>query len=335
MLSQAYRSLHSTVAAAALLLITVSPSLAVDGVIEINQAKALAGGVTPGDAAGFPVTIDQSGSYRLTSNLILATTGDHAIQITSTSQNVTIDLNGFSITGPNSCTGGGSSISCTFNSGGHGILMDQGVDSVRVMNGAIQGMGGNGIAGSTVNLFLEGVAVSENGSSGVSCGRCQILRNRIFSNRQDGISCGAACVIVENRIEFSGLRGITATFGLHNIHRNVIVGHGSFGIDTKGAIVATENVVADNGGGIRTTPIAGGGSRIEGNTVRDNTGNGIEVGTASAVEGNSVAGNSGVGLVLGANSGYAQNVIDSNAGGTVSGGIEMGTNVCDGNTTCP
>ena len=35
---------------------------AVDGVIEINQARALAGGVTPGDTAGFPVTISVSGS---------------------------------------------------------------------------------------------------------------------------------------------------------------------------------------------------------------------------------------------------------------------------------
>ena len=45
---------------------------AVDGVIEINQAKALAGGVTTTDAAGFPVTLDASGSYRLTGDLTLA-----------------------------------------------------------------------------------------------------------------------------------------------------------------------------------------------------------------------------------------------------------------------
>ena len=40
-----------------------------DGVIEINQARALQGGVTEGDTPGFPVTISQSGSYRLTGNL--------------------------------------------------------------------------------------------------------------------------------------------------------------------------------------------------------------------------------------------------------------------------
>ena len=43
---------------------------AADGVVGIDQNSALAGSVTPGDAPGFPVTISQSGSYRLTGNLI-------------------------------------------------------------------------------------------------------------------------------------------------------------------------------------------------------------------------------------------------------------------------
>src|SRR5271156_5439677 len=46
-----------------------APAWAVDGVIEINQASAKAGGVTPGDTPLFPVTLSQPGSYRLTGNL--------------------------------------------------------------------------------------------------------------------------------------------------------------------------------------------------------------------------------------------------------------------------
>ena len=38
-------------------LTVAAPLAAQDGVIEINQARAEAGGVTAGDAAGFPVTI--------------------------------------------------------------------------------------------------------------------------------------------------------------------------------------------------------------------------------------------------------------------------------------
>ena len=44
---------------------------AVDGVILITQANAQAGNVTPGDLAGFPVTISRSGSYKLASNLTI------------------------------------------------------------------------------------------------------------------------------------------------------------------------------------------------------------------------------------------------------------------------
>ena len=32
---------------------------------------------------------------------------------------------------------------------------------------------------------------------------------------------------------------------------------------------------------------------------------------------------------------YRENVIDNNTGGTVSGGVDLGANMCDGNTTCP
>ena len=79
---------------------------AVDGVIEINAARATAGGVTPTDQPGFPVTIDAPGSYRLTSNLTAS--GDPATTsaiVVTTAQNVTIDLNGFTLQGPTNCTG--------------------------------------------------------------------------------------------------------------------------------------------------------------------------------------------------------------------------------------
>src|SRR5580693_4484830 len=62
-------------------------ALAVDGVVLINQSTVMAAG-------GFPYTISQPGSYRLSGNLAL-TTVSAAIVITAS--NVTLDLNGFSI----------------------------------------------------------------------------------------------------------------------------------------------------------------------------------------------------------------------------------------------
>src|SRR5438128_5729077 len=68
---------------------------AVDGVVLIDQNRALAGSVTFGDAPGFPVTLSQPGSYRLSGNLTVPDANTTAIEVTA--NNVTIDLNGFSI----------------------------------------------------------------------------------------------------------------------------------------------------------------------------------------------------------------------------------------------
>src|ERR1022692_224651 len=83
---------------------------AVDGVVLISQVQALAGNVTPGDAPGFPVTISVPGSYRLSGNLTVPDQNTTAIQIAA--DNVTIDLNGFSILGPTVCTGTPAVTSC-------------------------------------------------------------------------------------------------------------------------------------------------------------------------------------------------------------------------------
>src|SRR5512139_1391685 len=85
-------------------LLAAGQAAAVDGLILIDQNKALAGNVTPGDAPGFPVSITRSGSYRLSSDLTVPDADTTAIDVTTTASDVTIDLNGFSIVGPVVCT---------------------------------------------------------------------------------------------------------------------------------------------------------------------------------------------------------------------------------------
>ena len=68
---------------AAAIMVIGAPALAVDGVIEINQAKVIAGGITGGDGAGFPALISAPGSYRLTSSLTTAANDVNVIEITS------------------------------------------------------------------------------------------------------------------------------------------------------------------------------------------------------------------------------------------------------------
>src|SRR5512134_401574 len=106
-------------------------AFASDGVIEINQAAALAGGITPGDAPGFPVTLSLQGSYRLTGNLD-SPIDTIAIQITSNV--VTLDLGGFAVRSTNACTGYPVS-SCTVENAAHGIA--SGAYLVTVRNGTV------------------------------------------------------------------------------------------------------------------------------------------------------------------------------------------------------
>jgi len=61
-------SLLVSVVAISLALLTM-PAVAMETEIKIDQDKAIAGGVTPGDAPGFPITLTQPGRYVLTSNL--------------------------------------------------------------------------------------------------------------------------------------------------------------------------------------------------------------------------------------------------------------------------
>ncbi len=106
-----------------------APVYAVDGVIEINHAKALAGGVTTGDGANYPVSINEPGSYRLTSDLVV-TSGIDGVDIGA--DNVTLDLNGFTI----------------FGSGEVGL--NDGIsiiasDNVEVRNGTVRGFSRHGV----------------------------------------------------------------------------------------------------------------------------------------------------------------------------------------------
>src|SRR5436190_22647803 len=134
-----------------LAIFTALPMYAVDGVVLINQSAALAGNVTPGDAPGFPITISLSGSYRLSGNLTVSDPNTDAIDITA--DDVTIDLNGFSIIGPTVCKlqTGPPPITCSPAGSGTGILT--GNSNITVLNGKIRGMGtGLNLAGDAARV---------------------------------------------------------------------------------------------------------------------------------------------------------------------------------------
>ena len=315
---------------------------AVDGVIEINQTCAVNTGCFAGDSPGFPVDINAAGSYRLTSDLSL-TDADSGIRVSSS--NVSIDLNGFTI-GFASCLGNTGNFGIGRDSSGLGVSA---IDNITVENGTIQSVCGIGIRLISANsVRIRNMHVSDNFWGGID-----------FSNSLlGGFNDSERCVIENTTVTNNQGPGIYAC-AQHLVAVNNTVTHNQgFGIQFGTSATVRGNVVAYNA----ANAIFGNGGVIDGNTVSWNTGTGIS--TSQAVVTNNLVGHSGnagiqcfgrcvaknnmvsfstgFGFVGGAGAsagGFGDNVFTDNNGGTgnpqVSGGIEIGTNVCDGNTTCP
>lgn len=179
----------------------VPPARATDGVFEINQAMALAGGVTPADSAGFPVTIMGGGSFRLTGDLDLRFLGGPAANtdaiVVTGGPSVTIDLNGFSIIGPANC----NTFPCLNTGTGVGIRSSTSGAVVTVRNGTIVGAGSYGLYLSSGTSRVDSVSVSDNGEDGMYIGRGLVLRSIATRNGGNGINVFQA--VVENCVGFN------------------------------------------------------------------------------------------------------------------------------------
>lgn len=301
-----------------------SPALAVDGVIEINQACA-ATGCFAGDAPGFPVTITTSGSYRLTSNLLRSPASTALIIETSDGTNVAIDLNDFVVEGPIHAT----AIHDGTIQGNRGVSAACMVDNVKtVQSSIVLGRilaGGNPSPADGCSLTNSTVTQGDSVSICVTAGQ----RARITNNNIEGcddaraINAGAWSTIQGNRIRAIG-SGILAP-------NSVIQG----------------NVVQTLTGNCPPPPAAP-KPAIQGvrSVVRDNVataGCGAAILCEFCTVVNNVATDSPRSFGLddpSKTTGYAGNQFDNNNGGNANpqvapGAIQIGPNVCGENTTCP
>ena len=154
----------------ALLVLSLAATSFAQAQATITHDKALAGGVTPGDTAGYPVTITQPGSYKLMSNLYVPA-GSKGISVQTAG--VSLDLNGFTIQGPGSCTrnAGTKQVSCT-GTGGLGVYSEADTSFMQVRNGTIQGfnhgvvMNGGRAEGLILRHNNSGLVNSAGGYSG-------------------------------------------------------------------------------------------------------------------------------------------------------------------------
>lgn len=174
---------------------------ATDGVVEINAACASAG-CFPGDAIGYPVVITQSGSYRLTSNLAVVNPSLFVLDVRA--DDVTIDLNGFSILGPQTCQPG----NCQSTGPGHAIAsfnVNPIPRNTVVRNGSISGFSGCIVLASE-RMHIEGLAVSQCTLAGIQVGDDSlVLSNRVAMTAFSGLNMGENTGYRDNVVVMTGL----------------------------------------------------------------------------------------------------------------------------------
>ncbi len=201
----------------AVAMLVASATSAREGVIEINQTRALVGGVTAGDTPGFPVTLAAAGSYVLTGALDVRNAPDpnttEAIVVTADA--VRIDLNGFRIVGPVRCNGDppATPVTCTpTGNSGVGISLESAAgqlpQGVEIRNGTIEGFTFGGINCPTA-CVIEHVVTRHHEGSGASVSSGSFVREVVAElNSGEGISGGARTFVSDVHVSRNGGAGI-------------------------------------------------------------------------------------------------------------------------------
>jgi len=191
-----------------------------------------------------PVKITKSGSYQLQSNIVITNADTTAILVTA--DNVTIDLNGFTIMGPNVCTGSGETLVC--NNNGDGMGIDAGDrQNIKVYNGTIRGMGNKGIQAG-VGSIIESVRVISNGAHGITVGSGRVSGNTATGNNGNGISVysdsGTVSGNTATRNRYAGIYVITNG----TVSGNTVTGNGGKGLHLVSNVGYVNNVLDNNTG---------------------------------------------------------------------------------------
>ncbi len=225
------------------------PAYAVDGVTLINQATVTAAG-------GFPYSISQSGSYRLSGNLVSASATTAMILISA--PNVTLDFNGFSVSCPN-CA---SSDTAVVNSNTLGTALMNGTIQVSVGSTATcVSLGPNAkVTNMTIEWCQTGIQTPTGGST-------LTVSNSMF------YGIGGTCVdtssglltVINSTFDSCGKIGVLVGGGALITGNTFLSGAGSFfaiGITVQNGATAVANVTNNmiSGGNAGVVGPAGVGS---------------------------------------------------------------------------
>lgn len=223
---------------------------ATDGTTLINQATVVALG-------GFPYTISQSGSYRLSSDLVVpCATALNGIVVNA--PHVTIDMNGFTL----SCTSGTNAAT--------GIAVNE--NNVVLLNGTITGFGGAMRGG---NGPIEGWGVSIQYTGGGGAGTRSKLDHMRIAGNGNGVSTDSSSEveITESSIDINSGIGVFAAIWVR-LTDSAVRENGSYGIEISNGLI-TGSLIGGNSGGIYCT---GGTVSITNNNIVNNSPFGISAG---------------------------------------------------------
>jgi parallel beta-helix repeat protein len=231
--------------------------------------------------SSLPYTISEPGSYYLTTNL---TGGFRQDGITVNADDVTIDLNGFTLTGWGVAAG-------------HGIYQASTRRNLRVHNGkVVQWGGGEGVYASGKNNQLDHIQAATN-RQGIHAGTGSTISDcSAYKNTGDGIVGGTGSTISGCTVRQNTLNGIYAGAG-----------------STISGCTAYKNT----GHGIN----AESGSTISGCTAYNNTLDGVNALSGCTISGCTASFNTGDGIQVSGDSQLTGNTCDSNGSGGDGAGI--------------
>jgi parallel beta-helix repeat protein len=273
----------------------------------------------PESPSGFPIIIGEPGSYYLTQN-ITGVSGENGIEITS--DDVTLDLNGFALIGqPGTGSGVGAGLhdnisidDGTIQSwGGSGVVLTE-MQHAELKNLRVLGNAGYGISVST-NVVVSDCIVANNGFGGLYVlGAATVTGCAAYQNGGAGIVVGLGSVVTDSVSTGNQGDGIVAYHAV--VEACVAKGNVSNGIVAGEADIVTGNTAISNGGAGIYVPSTGTGVRVEANNVSYNA-RGIDVDyTGNIIVKNSASDNT-TDYDIAAGNAYGQ-IVDMTAGGAIT-----------------
>jgi len=282
---------------------------------EVEPRTAINAINTPGDADSvFKIT--QPGSYYLTGN-VTGAVGKHGIKVLG--NNVSIDLNGFSLQGV-----AGSLDGVRANTAN--------AHSLRIVNGTINGFGGSGINTFTQfvrSTLVESVASANNGAGGIEIYQGVVRGCSAYKNTGDGIRATLATVITACAARENTGDGFKGNSSCEIIDCTASAnGDDGFQVTNAGTVRGCTAEVHSSGAGVHAISSD---NRIEGNNVVSNL-RGIDAdGSGNFVVRNTATGNTtnfdiaagNIGLYVIATTSAA---VNGNSGGAAIGSTDPWAN---------